>query len=304
MSQKKRGLGKGLGDLGLNALLGDINAATIAPAPAVPVEEATTAVAANTTSLRQLPTDKLRPGRYQPRKDMNKEALNELAQSIRTQGVIQPIIVRRMNNGYEIIAGERRWRAAQLAGLDHIPAIIHDVPDETVVAMALIENIQRRDLNAIEEATALQRLTSEFHLTHQEVAEAVGKTRTVVTNLLRLLKLNPEVRTFVETGRLEMGHARALLALEDLQQSNIANQVLSRGLSVRQTEQLIRHLQAKRNNPVVTSTSDPNIVALQKTLSDKLGAAVSIQHGAKGKGKLIIQYHSVDELEGILERIQ
>jgi len=310
MTEKKRGLGRGLGELGLTELLSDMGVGVavapevVAPASADAAVAPVPTVIEKSGALRELPLDKLRPGRYQPRKDMNQEALEELAQSIRAQGVIQPIIVRRMNDGYEIIAGERRWRAAQLAGIEKIPAVIRDISDETAVAVALIENIQRRDLNAIEEAVALHRLLTEFKLTHQEVAEAVGKSRTVVTNLLRLLKLNPEVRALVEKGSLEMGHARALLALEGTQQNEVAHRVVAQALSVRQTEQLIRHLQNKTPQPQGSKTMDPDIAALQKTLSDKLGAEVSFQHSAKGKGKLIIHYHSVDELDGILERIQ
>ncbi len=304
MTQKKRGLGRGLGELGLTELLSDMNTA----AQAVPSSVVTATEAAMTTEksdkLRELPVEQCRPGRYQPRKDMNREALEELAASIKKQGIIQPIIVRRMNNGYEIIAGERRWRAAQLARLEKVPAIVRDISDETAIAMALIENIQRRDLNAIEEAAALHRLLTEFNLTHQEVADAVGKSRTVVTNLLRLLKLNIDVRTLVEKGQLEMGHARALLALEGSQQSDVANHIVAQAMSVRQTEQLIRHLQEKRQRPTSTKAVDPNIASLQKALSEKIGATVSIRHTAKGKGKLIIHYHNVDELDGILERIK
>ena len=304
MTQKKRGLGRGLGELGLTELLSDMNTAAQAlpTAVATGIEEPT--AAEQSDKLRELPVEQCRPGRYQPRKDMNREALEALAQSVKKQGIIQPIIVRRMNNGYEIIAGERRWRAAQLARLEKIPAVVRDISDETAIAMALIENIQRRDLNAIEEAAALYRLSTEFNLTHQEVADAVGKSRTVVTNLLRLLKLNIDVRSLVEKGQLEMGHARALLALDGLQQSDVANHVVAQAMSVRQTEQLIRHLQEKRQRPKSTKTIDSNIASLQKELSEKIGAAVAIRHTAKGKGKLIIHYHNVDELDGILERIK
>lgn len=303
MSQKKRGLGRGLGDLGLSELLSDMKSVReTAPPPAEMVSQEQPSAASS--DLKDVPVDKIKPGRYQPRKVMNQESLEELAQSIRSQGVIQPIVLRRMNDGYEIIAGERRWRASQMAGLQQIPAIVRDIPDEAAMAMGLIENIQRRDLNAIEEAVALQRLIMEFHLTHEEVAEAVGKSRTVVTNLLRLLKLNSDVRALVEKGYIEMGHARALLALEGIAQSEIATQVVSRGLSVRQTEDLVRQMQdvslKKKSNKQV----DPNIVALQNELSEKLGAKVNIHHGSKGKGKLVVQYHSLDELDGILEKIQ
>lgn len=301
MSQKKRGLGRGLGDLGLSELLSDMQTASVTTTAPAPVfsEKDDKMPAAN---LREIPIDKINPGRYQPRRTFDQEALAELAASIRAQGIIQPIVLRRMNDGYEIIAGERRWRAAQLAGLEMVPAIIRDIPDEAAVAMALIENIQRQDLNAIEEATALQRLIMEFHLTHQEVADAVGKSRALVTNLLRLLKLNPDVRALVEKGHLEMGHARALLTLESGAQSDAANHIVARGLSVRQTEELVRQLQGDKK-PKSKIKLDPNVSALQNELSEKLGAHVMIRHSAKGKGKLIVQYHSLDELEGILEKI-
>ena len=303
MSQKKRGLGRGLSDLGLSELLSDMRSANVSTT----VPSVTTQESPNDQSpkLREIPVDKIRSGRYQPRKTFDQEALAELAASIRSQGIIQPIVLRRMNDGYEIIAGERRWRAAQLASLEQIPAIVRDIPDEAAVAMALIENIQRRDLNAIEEATALQRLIMEFHLTHQEVAVAVGKSRTVVTNLLRLLKLNPDVRDLVEKGHLEMGHARALLTLDSLQQSTVANHVVARRLSVRQTEEWVRRLQENKQPKAKTKAkTDSNITTLQNELSEKLGASVIVRHGTKGKGKLLIHYHSLEELEGILEKIR
>lgn len=303
MSQKKRGLGRGLGDLGLSELLSDVQSASVSTVAPAPVFSEQKKAGAKSTHLREVPIDKIRPGRYQPRKTMDSDSLQELAQSIRSQGVIQPIVLRRMNDGYEIIAGERRWRAAQLAELQQIPAIIRDISDEAAMAMGLIENIQRSDLNAIEEAAALQRLIMEFHLTHQEVADAVGKSRTLVTNLLRLLKLNPDVRALVENGHLEMGHARALLALENAQQSEAANSVVARACSVRQTEELVRRLQEGGKKPAPIK-QDPNTASLQNELSEKLGAKVDIHHSAKGKGKLVIHYHSLDELEGILEKIK
>ncbi len=287
--QKKRGLGRGLSDLGLNELLSDLNAAETQPESAA--------------QFKKLPIDRIHPGRYQPRRQVNKEKLEELASSIRVQGIIQPIVVRRYENGYEIIAGERRWRAAQLAGMTEIPAIVRDLTDEAAIAMSLIENIQREDLNAIEEAVALQRLIDEFQMTHHEVADAVGKSRASVTNILRLLKLNSDVQSLVEQGFLDMGHARALLALEGIQQSEVANSVVSRALSVRETERLIRQIQAKANQSERPITRDPDISRLEKDLSDKLAASVSIRHQSKGKGKLIIQYNSLDELSGILDRI-
>jgi len=305
MSQKKRSLGRGLGDLGLSELLSDMKAVTAN----AEIPKSTSSLSdplqnhSKTSDLKEIPIDKIRPGRYQPRKNLDQESLEDLAQSIRSQGLIQPIVLRRMNDGYEIIAGERRWRAVQMAGLQQIPAIIRDIPDEAAMAMGLIENIQRRDLNAIEEAVALQRLIMEFRLTHQEVAEAVGKSRTVVSNLLRLLKLNSDVRALVEKGPLEMGHARALLAIEGATQSDTAKQVVARGLSVRQTEDLVRRMQQSPRT-LSTKKADPNITALQNELSEKLGAKVSIRHDVKGKGKLIVQYHSLDELEGILEKVR
>ncbi|MCH9744294.1 MAG: ParB/RepB/Spo0J family partition protein [Gammaproteobacteria bacterium] len=307
---KRRGLGKGLGDMGLSELLGDIQtevkATETALSPVVDIapQEQLIEQQAPGSRLQKLGVDLLQPGRYQPRKNFSQESLQELADSIKAQGIIQPLVARPMrDNQYEIIAGERRWRAAQLAGLSDVPVIVRDIPDEAAIAMSLIENIQRRDLNAIEEANALNRLIIEFQMTHQEVAEAVGKSRTVVTNLLRLQKLNPDVRVLVEKGELDMGHARALLALEGTEQSGIAEMIVKKSLSVRQTEQLIRKLnQTKPGTPARTVT-DPDILSLQQRLSEKLGAEVNIQHSAKGKGKLVINYHSVDELDGILESL-
>ena len=236
---------------------------------------------------------------------MRPESLEELATSIMAQGVIQPIIVRPISsNKYEIIAGERRWRASQIAGLDTIPVIIKDVRDDTAIAMALIENIQREDLNPIEEATALKRLQDEFELTQQEVAEAVGKSRTTVTNLIRLMSLNPDVRISLEHGDLEMGHARALLALTGENQTKAAKIVIGKGMSVRQTEALVRRLQKKPELNPQGYSLDPDIRQLQDNLSEKLGAEVLIQHTAKGKGKVILKYGSLDQLDGILNHIK
>lgn len=304
MSMKKRGLGRNL-----NALLSRTTVQAVRPTP---VEVAATETVtqpqaqASNNSLRYLPIELLQRGRYQPRRDIAPEAIQELADSIRTQGIIQPIVVRSIGSGkYEIIAGERRWRASQLAGLTEIPAIVKEIEDEATLAVALIENIQREDLNPLEEAIALQRLADEFGLTHQEVAEAVGKSRTAVTNLLRLLSLQPEVKTMLEQHTLEMGHARALLALTGLQQSEAARLVATKGMSVRETEELVREWQnqnSKKTKKTPTAL-DPNIRQLQQTLSDKLGAPISFQHHAKGKGKLIIHYTSLDELDGILQKI-
>lgn len=290
MSAKKRHLGRGL-----DALLG---AAAQQPAAGRPP------VAADKT-LRELAVDLIQRGKYQPRKDMDQESLQELADSIKAQGVMQPIVVRPVSDRrFEIIAGERRWRATQLAGLDTIPAVVRDVPDEAAIAMSLIENIQREDLNPIEEAVALQRLQQEFELTQQEVAAAVGKSRSTVTNLLRLMTLQEDVRRLVEHGDLEMGHARALLALEGGEQSHAAAQVVGKGMSVRQTEALVRNLLAARDKPQESKTIDPNIRHLQDDLSQRLGAKVQIQHSARGKGKLVLSYNSLDELDGILAHIK
>jgi len=253
--------------------------------------------------LQHLPIEYLQPGQYQPRKIMTDDALQELADSIKAQGVIQPVVVRKIaDRKYEIIAGERRWRASQLAGLHEIPCLVKDIPDEAAIAMALIENIQREDLNAIEEALALQRLMQEFNLTHQQTADAVGKSRTTVTNLLRLLTLTEPCRVMLERGDLEMGHARALLTLPSDQQTQAARTVVSKGLTVRETERLVRKL----TSPVKSKPQpkvDPHIEDLQRQIGDKLGAPVSIQHGAKGKGKIAIQYNSLDELDGILKHL-
>lgn len=299
MSAKKRGLGRGL-----DALLG---ASTAGQSPAAESGSAD-AQAANGDEqlLKELPVDLVQRGKYQPRKDIEPESLQELADSIKAQGVMQPIVVRPVSDRkYEIIAGERRWRATQLAGLDVIPAVVRDVSDEAAIAMALIENIQREDLNPIEEAVALQRLQQEFDLTQQEVAEAVGKSRSTVANLLRLMSLQEDVRRLVEHGDLEMGHARALLALDGPDQSQAARQVVGKGLSVRQTEALVRHLQAARTAPPKKETTmDPNIRHLQDDLSQRLGTRVQIQHSAKGKGKLVLPYSSLDELDGILSHIK
>ena len=255
--------------------------------------------------LRELPVDLVQRGIYQPRRDMDPEALEELAESIRQQGVMQPIIVRPIaESRYEIIAGERRWRATQLAGLDRVPAIIRDVPDEAAVAMALIENIQRENLNAMEEAIALQRLQDEFELTQQEVAQAVGKSRSTVTNLLRLIGLSGEVKVMLEHGDLEMGHGRAMLSLSPELQLQAANQVVAKSLSVRQTEALVRKLQEEKDHPKEVKKVDPDIRRLQQDLSERIGAKVAINHTSKGKGKLVIQYSSVDELDGILNHIK
>jgi ParB family chromosome partitioning protein len=253
-------------------------------------------------SLRSLPLDVISPGPFQPRSIFDADRLQELAESIRHQGVIQPVVVRaRGDDHYELIAGERRWRAAQIAGIEKIPAIVRQVPDEIAIAMALVENIQREDLNPIEEATALRQLVDEFQMTHQEAGDAVGRSRSAVSNLLRLLELSKDVRELVDARHLEMGHARALLTLEPGLQAQAARQVVARDLSVRETERLVRRL---KHPPVQkTQTLDPDIQHLQDRLAEKLCARVRLSHNAKGKGKMVIAYNSADELEGILEQL-
>ncbi len=255
--------------------------------------------------LKHLPIEFLQPGQYQPRKDMHPEQLEELAASIRVQGIMQPIIVRPLikKDSYEIIAGERRWRAAQLAELHEVPALIKNVPDEAAIAMSLIENIQRENLNPMEEAVALHRLQEEFELTQQQVAEAVGKSRVTVTNLLRLMNLNPDVKTLLEHGDIEMGHARALLGLHDQHQSEAARQVASKSLTVRQTEALVRSWHEQKDATQKTALN-PDVERLQTSLGERLGAKVELKHNARGKGKLVISYSSLDELDGILGHIK
>ncbi len=260
-------------------------------------------------SLRDLPVDLIQPGRYQPRSVMDPGKLQELADSIKAQGVVQPVIVRPVDagSGYELIAGERRWRAAQIAGLREIPAVIRQVSDEMTVAMALIENIQREDLNPLEEANALQRLIDEFDMTHQQAAEAVGRSRASVSNLLRLQDLPPAVQELLETRELDMGHARALLALPEGKQLAAARKVVQLRLSVRSTEQLVRNLLAKASDGGPSKSrpkTDPDIVRLEQELSDLVGAVVNIRQQSKGRGELRIGYNSLDELEGILEHIR
>ena len=259
---------------------------------------------AENSELQYLPIEQLQQGKYQPRKDMSAEALEDLSNSIRSQGIIQPIVVRNVDaNTYEIIAGERRWRAAQIAEIDKVPCIIKNVEDEAAIAIALIENIQREDLNAMEEAIALERLLTEFELTHQEVANAVGKSRTTVSNLLRLNKLNEDVKTLLEHGDIEMGHARALLALEDDLQSNTARTVVAKDLTVRETEALIKKIQAPEK-VVEEIIKDPDTKNLEQDLSEKFGSQVTIAHNKKGKGKLVISYTNLDELDGIVARFR
>jgi ParB family chromosome partitioning protein len=305
MTSKKPTLGRGLADL-----LGQARPA----AAGTPVVQGAPVRARADQELARLPLDLLQRGRYQPRMDMRPETLSTLADSIRAQGVVQPIVVRPIGEldergvqRYEIIAGERRWRAAQQAGLAEIPAIIRQVPDDAAIAMALIENIQRENLNPLEEGRALERLISEFGLTHQQAADAVGRSRAAVSNLLRLLELPPEVCERLEKRELEMGHARALLGLpQRRQQIEVATLVAGKGLSVREAESLVRRMiePAKPISAAAPVAIDPNIQRLEDQLGEKLGAPVSIEHARAGHGRVVIRYHSLDELDGILSHFQ
>ncbi|MDH5190739.1 MAG: ParB/RepB/Spo0J family partition protein [Gammaproteobacteria bacterium] len=292
MSDKKSRLGRNLGGLISNDAL-----KSVVNTESVPKSE-----------LRKMPVELLQRGKYQPRRDMHEESLAELADSIREQGMVQPIVVRAIDKPghYEIIAGERRWRAAQLAGLDEVPVLVKEVPDEVAIVLALVENIQRENLNPIEEAVAIKRLIDEFNMTQQDAATAVGRSRASVTNLLRLLSLEKEVKRMVEEGKLEMGHARALLGLDNsMDQLATAHKVVTRGLSVRETEALVRKIQ----NPTTkkpagpAGQTDPNIRQLENEISESLGARV-VLHDKKGKGTLTIHYNSLDELEGIISKIK
>ena len=280
---RRRGLGRGL-----DALLSGTAAAH---------------AAAGDRELRELPLDLIRRNRFQPRRLMDPQALEELARSIRARGVVQPVVVRPGGDGhsFELVAGERRWRAAQMAELDVIPALVRELSDEAALGVALIENIQREDLNPIEESLAIKRLIDDFDLTHQEAGDAVGRSRAAVSNLLRLLDLREDVRRRLETGELGMGHARALLSLEGEAQSRVAAEVVARDLSARETEALVRRLGAP---PKEAAPPDPDVRRLESDLSERLGAAVAIRHGARGSGRLVIRYTSLDELDGILARIR
>lgn len=293
MSPRKRGLGRGL-----DALL-----ATQAHNQPQVADQEVTDENTERKNLINLAIELLVPGKYQPRKDMSPEALEELAASIRNQGIIQPIVVRPINEEqYEIIAGERRWRASQIAGLDKVPCLIKDVPDEAAVAIALIENIQREDLNAMEEAIALQRLQDEFELTHQEVADAVGKSRTSVSNYLRLNKLEDDVKTLMEHGDLEFGHAKVLLALSGDEQILAARKVVAKDLTVRDTEKLVNSLTQEQAEKAIVE-KDPDVKLLEQQLIERLGAKVDISYNRKGKGKMVISYTSLDELDGIIAHL-
>jgi len=297
MTARKKRLGRGL-----DALLSKpvaAQAASVEPGPDAP--------------LKQIPLDLLQRGQYQPRLDIRQDSLEELANSIKAQGVVQPIVARPIGKSgdtqrYEIVAGERRWRAAQMAGLESIPAVVRDLPDEAAIAMALIENIQREDLNPLEEARALDRLIREFDLTHGEAAEAVGRSRASVSNLLRLLDLSDKVKPMLEARQIEMGHARALLSITDgVQQYDAARQVVNKGLSVRETERLVKRMLAGPADKAPAkrpASENADIRRLEVEVSEKLGAKVSLQHTQKGAGKLVISYNNLDELDGILKHIR
>lgn len=282
MVAKKRGLGRGLDTL-------------------LPKKET---VAPQQVGLEEVPIEFIQPGKYQPRTYFAEESIAELSDSIKAQGIIQPVVLRSIaEDRYEIIAGERRWRAAQLAGMEKIPAVIRTVDDESAISMSLIENIQREDLNPLEEATALQRLIDDFQFTHQEVAEAVGKSRSAVTNTLRLIQLAQPVAEMLVAGDLEMGHARALLTLEATQQVEVAKQVVARALNVRQTEELVRTAGRTIDNTSVKPGQDADTRRLEQNLGQALGQPVQIRHTKKGSGKLVINYSSLDELDGILSKM-
>ena len=295
---KKRGLGRGL-----DALLGPKGAVT-------PVSVAAVAEPQPGEVLRKLQIDLLQPGKYQPRREMDEAKLSELSESIKAQGVIQPILVRQVEGGrYEIVAGERRWRASRLAGLDEVPVVVRELEDRTVIAMALIENIQREDLNPLEEAEALQRLISEFSLTHAEAAQAVGRSRASVSNLLRLIDLPAGVRVLLESRRLEMGHARALLTLAPELATKLAQDAADEGWSVREVEHRAQQFAAgkvpgARKARPAPSAPQADIASLETELSESLGTRVAINHGRGGKGKLVIHYTDLDTLDGVLERLR
>lgn len=285
MTSKRRGLGRGL-----DVLLSEVETAQEAPRKG--------------ERLVRLPVEHLERGRYQPRKDIQTDALRSLADSIKAQGVVQPLIVRPIGDDrYEIIAGERRWRAAQLAGLAEVPVVVREIPDQAAVAIALIENIQREDLNPLEEADALVRLTEEFELTHAEAADAVGRSRAAVTNLVRLTELCPEAKRLVREGKLAMGHARALLSLSARQQTEAARQIASRGMSAREAEALVRRMKRPRVE-AEKPRRDANVEALERELTERLATKVAVQANGKGRGKLVIHYSSLDQLDGLLKRLR
>ena len=292
---RKRGLGRGL-----DALLGSMSD--------IPVRQGMAPVAAGEAgdgSLRSVPVERIRRGRHQPRRIVDESALEELAHSVRSRGIVQPLVVRPTGSGgFEIVAGERRWRAAQMAGLHEVPVVVRECSDSEAAAVALIENIQREDLNPIEEAEGYRTLAGEFGLTHQELADTVGRSRSSVSNTLRLLELNRDVRAMVEQGELDMGHARALLALSGAEQSETAAEVVRRGLSARETEKLVRSKAKGETAATGPKSRDPDVVRLETELAERLGAKVRIDHRAKGRGSLTIHYSSLEALDGILQRIR
>jgi ParB family chromosome partitioning protein len=286
MARKKPGLGRGLDAL-LSAAGASVNKD--------PTDE---------VLFRQVSIDQIKRGEFQPRQNIPQEGLEELADSIRSQGLVQPVVLRPVDEGYELIAGERRWRASQIAGLQEIPAVIREVPDQAAAAMALIENIQREDLNPLEESQAIKRLIDEFGLTHQQAAESVGRSRASVSNLLRLLELEKETQALLIGQALDMGHARALLGLEGGAQVVAARYVVAKGLSVRETEQYIKNLRGTKTVEKRPTSRSPDIISLEHELADQLGAPVSVHYNNRGKGQLIISYNSLDELDGVLEHIR
>ncbi|ODS23154.1 chromosome partitioning protein ParB [Candidatus Endobugula sertula] len=295
MASKRKGLGRGLDALLSGHTINNVHET---------IEEVQSSELAVDEQLKYVPVELIQRGKYQPRRDINPDTLEELAESIKAQGVMQPIVIRPVSKDkYEIIAGERRWRASQLVGLDKIPAVVRHVPDEAAIAMALIENIQRENLNPLEEAIALKRLQDEFELTHQQVAEAVGKSRTAVTNLLRLIALDNGVKKLLEYGDIEMGHARAILSLDAPKQCQIANEVVAKNLSVRQTEALVRRVLESKQQVKQGKVKTSDLQKLEEGLSEKVGVPVMLQHNAKGKGKLILKYNNLDELDGILSHL-
>lgn len=306
MTARKRGLGKGI-----SALLSGADVAQALSSDDLQVQERTTSSVSSFDAggeYRRLPVEFLQPGAYQPRRSIAPDALEELAQSIRSQGVMQPLVVRPVGDSkFEIIAGERRWRASQLAGLEDVPCVIRAVSDEAALALAIIENIQREDLSPLEQAVGLQRLKTEFDLTHQQIADAVGRSRASITNLLRLLNLHESVKQMLDVGDLEIGHAKCLLSLEPDLQVVLAKQIIDEDMSVRVTEAFVKRYIDAQNSPAKNSSarqiSNPDIDILQNSLAQKMGANVKIQHSTTGKGKLIIRYTSIDELEGILAHI-
>lgn len=303
MAIKKRGLGKNLNALLFTAL----GEESLTPADELKVQDAAKPPSDTENFIQELLVHQLQPGQYQPRQLIASEELESLAASVRAQGIIQPILVRPlMDNRFEIIAGERRWRAAQLAGLDKVPVVVRKVADQNAMAMALIENIQREDLNPLEEALAFERLAKEFSLTHAQISEIVGKSRTAITNSLRLLTLGDAVKLLLKQGALEVGHAKVLLMLKEPKQSHIAKIVVDKSLSVRETERLVMQSQNTRSGEglkLKAKPRDPDIVRLQNALSDKLGAQTQLIHNQQGKGKIVIHYNSLDELDGVLAHL-